>query len=72
MDPATFATELGILAVRGFGDMGKHARDLMVRKKIIAAQQGCELRPVSGWRFFGCSHAGDSRQLPSVGKPFGS
>ena len=23
VDPATFATELGILAVRGFGDLGK-------------------------------------------------
>ena len=27
MDPATFAPELEILAVRGFGDMGKRARD---------------------------------------------
>ena len=27
MDPAMFATELEILAVRGFGDMGKRARD---------------------------------------------
>ena len=27
VDPATFATELGILTVRGFGDMGKHARN---------------------------------------------
>ena len=27
---------------------------------------------VSGWHFFGCSHPGDSRQLPSVGKPFES
>ena len=27
VDPAMFATELGILAVRGFGDMGKRARD---------------------------------------------
>ena len=25
VDPATLATELGILAVRGFGDMGKRA-----------------------------------------------
>ena len=44
VDPATFATELGILAVRGFGDMGKRARDLMVRNKFIAAQQSCGLR----------------------------
>ena len=43
MDPATFATELGILAVRGFGDMGKRARDSMIRDRFIAAQRtaGC-------------------------------
>ena len=44
VDPATFATELGILAVRGFGDMGKRARDSMVREKFIAAQRSCGLR----------------------------
>ena len=38
VDPATFATELGILAVR------EHARDLMVRNKFIAAQQSYALR----------------------------
>ena len=43
-DPAMFATELGILAVRGFGDMGKRARDSMVRDKFIAAQRNCGLR----------------------------
>ena len=37
MDPATFATELEILAVRGFGDMGKRARDWMIRDKFIVA-----------------------------------
>ena len=44
VDPATFATELGILAVQGFADMGERARDLMIRNKFIAAQQSCELR----------------------------
>ena len=44
VDPATFATELGILAIRGFEDMGKRARDLMIRNKFIAAQQSGELR----------------------------
>ena len=39
-----FATELGILAVRGFGDMGKRARDAMIRDKFIAAQRNCGLR----------------------------
>ena len=44
VDPATFATELGILAVRGFGDMGKRAHDLMIRDRFIAAQRNCGLR----------------------------
>ena len=44
VDPATFATELGILAVLGFENMGECARDLMVRNKFIAAQQSSELR----------------------------
>ena len=44
VDPATFATELGILAVRGFGDMGKRARDSMVRDRFIEAQRNCGLR----------------------------
>ena len=29
-DPATFATELGILALRGFSDIKEKARDCMV------------------------------------------
>ena len=44
LDPAIFATELGILALRGFSDMKEKARDLMVRNKFIAAQQSCDLR----------------------------
>ena len=43
MDPAMFATELEILAVRGFGDMSKRARDWMIRDRFIAAQQSCGL-----------------------------
>ena len=43
VDPATFATELGILAVRGFADMGERDRDLIIRNKFIAAQQSCKL-----------------------------
>ena len=38
VDPATFAMQLGILAVHGFADMGERARDLMIRNKFIAAQ----------------------------------
>ena len=44
MSLATFAMELGILAVRGFADMGESARDLMIRNKFIAAQQSGKLR----------------------------
>ena len=44
LDPATFAMELGILALRGFADMKEKARDLMIRNKFIAAQQSCDLR----------------------------
>ena len=44
LDPATFATELGILAVRGFADMNEKAWDLMIRNKFIAAPRSCELR----------------------------
>ena len=43
MDPATFATELEILAVRGFGDMGKRARNWIIRDRFIAAQWSCGL-----------------------------
>ena len=44
MDPATFATELETITVRGFGDMGKRARDCMIRDRFIAAQRSCGLR----------------------------
>ena len=44
LDPATFATEFGILALRGFSNMKEKARDLMVRNKFIASQQSCDLR----------------------------
>ena len=44
VDLATFATELGILAVRGFENMGERARDLMVWNKFIAAQPSRALR----------------------------
>ena len=43
-DPATFTTELGILALRGFSDMKEKTRDLMVRDKFIASQWSCDLR----------------------------
>ena len=44
LDPATFATELGILAIQGFEDMKEQARDTMIRDKFIASQRQCALR----------------------------
>ena len=44
LDPATFATDLGILALQGFDDMKKQARDTMIRDKFIAGQEQCALR----------------------------
>ena len=42
--PATFATDLGILAIQGFEDMKEQARDTMIRDKFIAGQRQCALR----------------------------
>ena len=42
--PATFATDLGILVIQGFGDMKEQARDTMIRDKFIAGQGQCALR----------------------------
>ena len=44
LDPATFATDLGMLAIQGFGDMEEQARDTMIRDKFIAGQGQCALR----------------------------
>ena len=44
LDPATFATELGILAIQGFEDMNEQAQDIMIRDKFIAGQRQCALR----------------------------
>ena len=44
LDPSTFATDLGILAIQGFGDMRKQACDTMIRDKFIAGQNHCALR----------------------------
>ena len=44
LDAATFATDLGMLAIQGFGDMREQARDTMIRDKFIAGQEQCALR----------------------------
>ena len=43
-DPSVFATELEILATRGFADAGSSARTLMVRDRFISGHRDCELR----------------------------
>ena len=44
LDPATFATDLEMLAIQGFGDMKEQAQDTMIRDKFIAGQGQCALR----------------------------
>ena len=44
LDPATFATDLGMLAIQGFSDMKEQARDIIIRDKFIAGQEQCALR----------------------------
>ena len=44
LDLARFATDLGILAIQGFGDIKEQARDTMIRDKFIAGQGQCALR----------------------------
>ena len=44
LDPATIATDLGMLAIRGFGDMREQARDTMIRDTFITGQEQCALR----------------------------
>ena len=44
LDPAMFATDLGILAIQGFEDMKEQARDTMISDKFIAGQRQCALR----------------------------
>ena len=44
LDPAMLATDLGMLAIQGFGDMKEQARDTMIRDKFIAGQGQCALR----------------------------
>ena len=43
-DPSVFATELEILATRGFGDTGPSARTRMVRVRFISGHPDCQLR----------------------------
>ena len=57
LDPATFARELGILALRGFADMKEKARDLMIHNKFIAAQRSCDL----------CRHLDGAASETSIG-----
>ena len=44
LDPATYATDLGMLAIQGFGDIGGQIRDKLIRDKFIAGQEQLALR----------------------------
>ena len=44
LDPATFATDLGMLAIQGYSDMKEQARDKMIRDRFIAGQEQRALR----------------------------
>ena len=61
LDPATFATDLGMLAIQGFGDMREQARDTMIRDKFIAGQEQCALSKAIGWFCTGYPDRGDCR-----------
>ena len=58
LHPATFTTELGILALHGFTDMKEKACDLMVRNKFAS---------LSGWCCTGGENWGQYGQLPRLG-----
>ena len=44
LDPATYATNLGMLAIQGFGDMRGQTRDKLIRDKFIDSQEQTALR----------------------------
>ena len=70
LDPATFATDLGMLAIQGFGDMKEQARDTMIRDKFIAGQGQCALwRQLDGFAQ-GTPNRGNRGQLSCVGESF--
>ena len=71
-DPATFATELEILAVRGFEDMGTCTRNRMVRDRFIKDLRSCGLRRHLDKCSSGYADPGDSGSLLGVGESFGT
>ena len=44
LDPATYATNLGMLAIQGFGDLRGQIRDKLIRDKFIDGQEQMALR----------------------------
>ena len=60
------ATELEILAVRGFGDMGTCARNRMVRDRFITDLRSCGLRRHLDKCSSRYADLGDSGPLPGV------
>ena len=69
LEPATFATDLGMLAIQGFGDMREQARDTMTRDKFIAGQeQYVRATKAIRWVCTGYPDRGNRGQLPCVGE----
>ena len=44
LDPATYATNLGMLEIQGFGDLRGQIRDKLIRDKFIDGQEQTALR----------------------------
>ena len=44
LDPATYANNLGMLAIQGYGDLGGQIRDKLIRDKLINGQEQIALR----------------------------
>ena len=44
VDPSTYATSLGMLAIQGYGDLEGQIRDMLIRDTFIAGQEQLALR----------------------------
>ena len=70
LDPATYATNLGMLAIQGFGDLRGKIRDKLIRDKFIDGQEQMALRQQLDGFFTGHTDRRDCGQLSGVGKSF--
>ena len=72
MDPATFATQLEILAVRGFGEMGKCAPKLDGQGPVHCSPTELWVTKTYRQCSSGYSYPGHSGSLPCVGESSGA